>query len=118
MRRRTTNLDVEQVELDGVVAINVLIREEELFLEENHLVLVDALLAEGLLGVEPCGLTSLLGGSLGLGVDLGGLARGLLELLRGERELVGVGDTWDAQTLRWSSRLKRNGSYRCAGKRP
>jgi len=48
-------LNVQQVELDGISAVNVLIREEELLLQHNDFVLLNTLLTEGLVRVQPNG---------------------------------------------------------------
>ena len=46
-------LDKEQVELDGVIAVNVLVREEEFLPESQHGGLFNALLSETLVRVQP-----------------------------------------------------------------
>lgn len=46
-------LDVEKVELDGIITINVLIRKEELLSKSEDDRLLDALFSEGLLSVQP-----------------------------------------------------------------
>ena len=46
-------LDIEKVELDRIIAINVLIREEELLSKSEDNRLLNALLSERLLSVQP-----------------------------------------------------------------
>ena len=48
-----TRLNVEKVELDWVVTINVLIREEKFLSKSEHDCLLNALLTQGLLSVQP-----------------------------------------------------------------
>ncbi len=48
-------LIIQHVQLHGVVAVNVLVRVEKLFLEQNDIVFGDALFAEGFVRVEPFG---------------------------------------------------------------
>ena len=54
-----SRLDIEQVQLDGVITVNVLIREKELLSESEHNGLLYALFTQRLLSVEPvhCGIT-------------------------------------------------------------
>ena len=59
-----TYLHKEQVELDGVVAIHILVREKELLSESQHGGLLDALLPETLVWVQPVHYT---GGGEGRG---------------------------------------------------
>jgi len=54
-RNKRAHLNVKEVQLDGIIAINVLVGEEELLLEHDDLVVVHSLLTKGLVGVEPNG---------------------------------------------------------------
>ena len=51
----SAHLNVKEVQLDGIIAINVLVGEEELLLKHDDLVVVHSLLTKGLVGVEPNG---------------------------------------------------------------
>jgi len=53
-KENSTNLNVKQVELDGIGAVNVLVREEEL-LKHDDFVVINTLLMEGLVRVQPNG---------------------------------------------------------------
>ncbi len=52
-KNRLFGLVIQQIDLDGVVSINVLIRKEELFLENNKISLTQALLRKRLFRAEP-----------------------------------------------------------------
>jgi len=54
-RNKRAHLNVKEVQLDGIIAINVLVGEEELLLKHDDLVVVHSLLTKGLVGVEPDG---------------------------------------------------------------
>ena len=54
-RNKRAHLNVKEVQLDGIIAINVLVGEEELLLKHDDLVVVHSLLTKGLVGVEPNG---------------------------------------------------------------
>ena len=53
-KENSTNLNVKQVQLDGIGAVNVLVREEEL-LKHDDFVDINTLLMEGLVRVQPNG---------------------------------------------------------------
>ena len=50
---RFFSLIIEQVDLDGVVSINVLISEKEFLLENNEISFIQAMLRKRLVGAEP-----------------------------------------------------------------
>ena len=54
-KENSTNLNVKQVQLDGIIAINVLVGEEELLLKHDDFVVINTLLMEGLVRVQPNG---------------------------------------------------------------
>ena len=54
-KENSTNLNVKQVQLDGIGAVNVLVREEELLLKHDDFVDINTLLMEGLVRVQPNG---------------------------------------------------------------
>ena len=54
-KENSTNLNVKQVQLDGIGAVNVLVKEEELLLKHDDFVVINTLLMEGLVRVQPNG---------------------------------------------------------------